>query len=206
VANQIPGVREKLIEAAIEEFLQKGFANASLREIAKAAGTSTNSIYVRFKDKSGLFAEIVTPVIKKVEQFYKKSVCTFEAEYRTASFDEMDQYTSSCLDKLVDVLYDNYAGCKLLVCCSDGTLFSDWLDMLAELESEYTVRYIDAIGSDAISAGRLTPELLHMLCSAYWAGIFEALRHDMKREDVKDYVSKVQRFFTCGWRDILTSQ
>lgn len=204
MANQIPGVKERLIEAAIAEFLQKGFADASLREIAKAANTSTNSIYVRFHDKSGLFSEIVTPTIQKVQQFYQNTLSTFEAEYQTANFDTLVEYTSDRLNALVDILYDHYDRSKLLVCCADGTEFADWLERLAELESEYTLRYIEATGSDAISSGRLTPELLHMLSSAYWSGIFESLRHDMKREDVKDYVAKVERFFCCGWRDILT--
>lgn len=48
MAKQIEGVYDKLIECAKAEFLEKGFKDASLRTIAKNAGTSTNSIYVRF--------------------------------------------------------------------------------------------------------------------------------------------------------------
>ena len=55
MAKQIEGVSEKIIAAAKQEFLEKGYVDASLRTIASAAGTSTNSIYVRFGDKEGLF-------------------------------------------------------------------------------------------------------------------------------------------------------
>ena len=48
---QVAGVYEKILECAKKEFLEKGFEGASLRVIAQEAGTSTNSIYVRFKDK-----------------------------------------------------------------------------------------------------------------------------------------------------------
>ena len=61
MAKQIEGVYDKLIECAKAEFLEKGFKDASLRTIAKNAGTSTNSIYVRFGDKAGLFDAIVKP-------------------------------------------------------------------------------------------------------------------------------------------------
>ena len=115
----------------------------------------------------------------------------------------MEQYSSSRLEEMVDALYDDYDAFKLLVCCSEGTEFSNWIDTLAQLESQYTLRYIQATGNDAFTSGRLTNELLHMLSSAYWSGIFEALRHDMERSAVKAYVAKVERFFACGWQDII---
>ena len=48
---------------ANEEFLDKGYQEASLRTIAQKAGTSTGSIYTRFGDKEGLFEAIVQPVV-----------------------------------------------------------------------------------------------------------------------------------------------
>ena len=62
MAKQIEGVAERILAAAKEEFLDKGYVDASLRTIAAAAETSTNSIYVRFGDKEGLFSAIVEPV------------------------------------------------------------------------------------------------------------------------------------------------
>ena len=61
MAKQKEGVYERVLECAKEEFLKKGFKDASLREIAKAAGTSTGSIYTRFGDKEGMFQELVEP-------------------------------------------------------------------------------------------------------------------------------------------------
>ena len=55
VAKQKAGVYDKVLECAKEEFLSKGFLDASLRTIAQAADTSTGSIYTRFGDKEGLF-------------------------------------------------------------------------------------------------------------------------------------------------------
>lgn len=49
------GVTENLLKSATEEFLEKGFMKASLRNISAKSEVSTNSIYTRFKDKEGLF-------------------------------------------------------------------------------------------------------------------------------------------------------
>ena len=72
MAKQIEGVSERIIEAAKREFLENGYTDASLRTIATAADTSTNSIYVRFGDKEGLFSAIVEPVLNEmIERFIK---------------------------------------------------------------------------------------------------------------------------------------
>ena len=51
MAKQIEGVYEAVLACAKKEFLEKGYTDASLRTIAQEAGTSTSSIYTRFKDK-----------------------------------------------------------------------------------------------------------------------------------------------------------
>ena len=63
MAKQKPGVYDRVLECAKEEFLSKGFLDASLRTIAQAAETSTGSIYTRFGDKEGLFRAIAEPVV-----------------------------------------------------------------------------------------------------------------------------------------------
>ena len=56
------GVSEKILACAKEEFLEKGYSDASLRIIAAKADTTTGSIYSRFGGKEGLFSAIVKPV------------------------------------------------------------------------------------------------------------------------------------------------
>src|SRR5688500_11598850 len=48
--------RERLLLAALRLFAQKGFAKASTREIASAAGVNIASISYYFGDKAGLYA------------------------------------------------------------------------------------------------------------------------------------------------------
>ena len=75
--RQIEGVAEQLLDCAAKEFLDKGFADASLREIAKQCGVSTHSIYTRFQDKAGLFDAVVEQTLKDIEDlkrsFYERN-------------------------------------------------------------------------------------------------------------------------------------
>jgi len=51
--------RRQIVEGARGVFLSRGFDAASMADIAKAAGVSKGTLYVYFKDKDELFAEIV---------------------------------------------------------------------------------------------------------------------------------------------------
>jgi AcrR family transcriptional regulator len=50
--------REWLLAAAAEQFGARGYTEASLRDIAAAAGVSTPALYDHFKSKADLYAEV----------------------------------------------------------------------------------------------------------------------------------------------------
>ena len=51
--------RQELVAAAARVFARKGFAGASLEEIAEAAGYSTGAVYYNFAGKEELFLELI---------------------------------------------------------------------------------------------------------------------------------------------------
>ena len=52
---------EHILQAAMEEFSDKGFLGASLRQIVKKAGVTTGAFYGYFSSKEALFNAIVEP-------------------------------------------------------------------------------------------------------------------------------------------------
>ena len=53
-------VEERILDAARKVFLERGFAGASIEEIAKAARSGKPTIYARFPGKEALFTAVVT--------------------------------------------------------------------------------------------------------------------------------------------------
>src|SRR5689334_9835876 len=51
--------RLAIIEAAMEEFIARGFAATRLDDVAKRAGVAKGTIYLHFKDKEALFEELI---------------------------------------------------------------------------------------------------------------------------------------------------
>ncbi|MBH5402065.1 helix-turn-helix transcriptional regulator [Bradyrhizobium sp. CNPSo 4010] len=58
--------RAAIVEAAMEEFIARGFAATRLDDIAKRAGVAKGTIYLHFKDKESMFEELVRIVIVPV--------------------------------------------------------------------------------------------------------------------------------------------
>src|ERR1700732_2535094 len=55
--------REAIIEAALDEFIARGFAATRLDDVAKRAGVAKGTIYLHFKDKEALFEEMIRAAI-----------------------------------------------------------------------------------------------------------------------------------------------
>ncbi|MGW0017941.1 TetR/AcrR family transcriptional regulator [Rhodococcus sp. NPDC003382] len=53
------GVRERILETALDEFYASGFHGATMRNIANSAGCSAANVYNHFENKSELLVEIL---------------------------------------------------------------------------------------------------------------------------------------------------
>lgn len=87
--------RQAIIDAAREAFLEKGFTEAGLREIARRAEYSPAALYVHFKDKEDLFHQICLqdfaafdaefPSLNKIEDPAKRIAAAGRAYIRFAA-------------------------------------------------------------------------------------------------------------------------
>ncbi len=55
----MPGMREKILKAAMELFAARGYAGTSTRAICEAAGISKPVLYYYFRDKQHLYQELM---------------------------------------------------------------------------------------------------------------------------------------------------
>jgi AcrR family transcriptional regulator len=55
--------RQAIIQAAMEEFIARGFAATRLDDVARRAGVAKGTIYLHFKDKESMFEELIRTAI-----------------------------------------------------------------------------------------------------------------------------------------------
>ena len=199
LAKQIEGVSERILTCAKAEFLDKGYTDASLRSIAAAAGTSTNSIYVRFGDKEGLFSAIVEPVLNAMTERFLKIQEEFCRMDRAEQAAHMAEYADGGTMELVGYMYDHLDEFRLLLDASYGTRFHNFVDELVRIEVEYTYKYMAAVGCPAHLGDAMTEKLLHIVTTSRFESIFEVIRHGMSREEAAEYIELLSRYHRTGF-------
>lgn len=199
MAKQIEGVSERIIEAAKREFLENGYTDASLRTIATAADTSTNSIYVRFGDKEGLFSAIVEPVLNEMIERFIKIQEDFHQMKQETQIEIMPKYADGGTAELVDYMYEHLDEFRLLLDASYGTCFHNFVDELVRIEVEYTYKYMEIAGYPIKCGNAMTEKLLHIVTTSRFESIFEVIRHGMSREEAAEYIDLLSCYHRQGF-------
>lgn len=207
MANRIEGVSEKILECAKREFLEKGFTDASLRTISKNAGTTPRSIYTRYSDKEGLFGALVFPALEGLQSQIKKE----QHEYHLRPIDEQKNlfddkefavYYDDMQTSFLNHIYDNFDAFKLLVDCSKGTSYANFMDEIIAVNVEYAVKYIELTKNKILLNGSASMDLVEVLYRLLLEGTYEVVRRNMSREDARVYHRQLQRFFRDGWEKL----
>ena len=71
-ANQQNQKKQRILDAAISVFIENGFEETSLREIASAAGLTTGAIYHHFRNKDELFYHAVKEAMYFAQKLSEK--------------------------------------------------------------------------------------------------------------------------------------
>lgn len=203
MAKQIEGVYERILESAKREFLENGYVDASLRTIAANAETSTNSIYVRFKDKEGLFSEIVKPAMNGLMDMFREVQETFHGFDQEIQRREMGQYSSGGMMDMIDYIYDHLDEFHLLLEASYGTRFQNFMDEFVRIETEYTYKWMEVTGCRFDMDAEMAKNLLHIVNTSYFEAIFEVIRHDMDRKEAKQYIAVLGKYHHDGFKAIV---
>lgn len=179
--------RQRIIESAKQEFLEKGFSGASLRSIATAAKATTGALYNYYKNKEELFVAVVKDTADTFLDIYEDS-------HIHPLSDEPKMASELAMDKVINYLYDHFTEFKIIFCCSNGTVYENYLDQLIEIE-ESAYRKMLGDREDAF--------FIHVICGDGLRDLRELIAHDIPREQAESYMRKIERFRFAGWKEII---
>lgn len=202
VSKPIEGVSERILASAKEEFLEKGYSDASLRTIAAEADTTTGSIYSRYKDKEGLFGAIVDPVAEHLIELFLETQEHFHALEASRQNEMMEECLSVGMLRMVDDIYDHFEEFQILLDASHGTRYTDFVERLVDIETEYTYKYMEAVQIQNETSQLVTEDFIHIMTHAMIESVFEIVRHKMGKEQAYKYVDMLEKYHYGGWNTI----
>lgn len=196
-------ILQNIINAAKEEFLSLGYIDASMRNIAKKANLTTGSLYYRFIDKAELLDGVVGMEAEELLKTFKDIQDDFAKKQIENQVNEMSSYTMNGLHFLINYIYDHFDVFKIILCKSKGSKYEFYIDSLVDIEVENTYRFINELKKKNIKVNEVSENLIHILCTSFFASIFEVVYHDMTCEEALSYADSVYAFNKAGWSVLL---
>ena len=162
---------ENIHRAAKTEFLEKGYKDASLRNIVKSVGMTTGAFYGYYKSKEELFEDIVGEHYEYIRNRFIKAQQEF-AELPAARQPEvMSDISGICMYDILHYAYEHLEECKLILVCSEGTKFAGLIDEMVEIEVEGTHAYQEVLRKLGRPSPRIDPSLEHIHSCALVSGM-----------------------------------
>lgn len=193
---------QRILQAAKQEFLAKGFQGTAMRDIAHKVGMSAAGIYRHFEGKEDLFTALVEPGLQACEVWYLNHR---ERDYQLLEQSRLEDMweIGADVNMILDVVYPHFDSFKLLLCCAEGTRHANFLHDFVMLEQKETMDFLQAAAQRGIAVQQIRPNELHLLLSAYVTALFEVVLHDFPKEEAAHYLKTLQTFFYPGWRAVL---
>lgn len=192
-----------LLEAGKAEFLEKGFQGASMRNIAARLSVTTGALYRYYTDKEAMFDALVEEPARELEEYYRGVQQQFAGLPMQDQIKELPEVSDEGHTWMVEYIYDHFDAFKLIVCCSNGTKYEHYLDVLTEIEVNASIVLMERMQSEGYQPEKIDEELIHMVASSMFNGMFETVRHDMPREKAVAYMNSLREFYSAGWFKLL---
>lgn len=189
--KRIIGVSSRLITAAKEEFLEKGFTEAVIKDIASKADTSPRAIYTRFANKEDLFCSVVNSVVEEFFNMFHSDKDNFWNKDMGAINSSADYYIN-----YLKFAYDNEDIFLLLLERSVGTRYENFTHMLAEEDIKYVMDKADDNFLD--NSGKATELFVKQITYSFYDSLFIPLIKGYTLDEAKGYITIMVDFYNNG--------
>ena len=189
----------KIMEAAREEFLAYGFEKASMRRIGERCSMTAAAIYRHCRDKEDLFDQLVRPAEERIFSWIQGHIDRY---VEAAQAEERLSLRDTEIDMMREVVYPDMETYHLLLACSQGTRYENFLHDLTQKSQEQMFRYLHFLKEKGYGVKDITPRELHILLTAYTTALFEPVIHRYPEKEALCCLDKVSDFFLPGWKNL----
>lgn len=192
--------RDKLIDSARKEFLEKGYNKASLRKICGDAGVTTGALYFFFQDKDALFGAIVdepyNELIALLESHFEEDEMILDQPYEVEEGDH-DEF----VEELVHHLYKNYDVFHMLLTKAQGSKYENAVDDLADLLDRTYLNVSEKMSLHL--GGKVNKIMVHWLTHMMLDAFIHMITHEKDEKKALDHIKRVIIFIKKGWTEVV---
>ncbi len=176
-------IRKRIEDAALVVFSTKGFAGATMADIAREAGLSVGNIYRYYENKDALFYSALSPDF----------VCDFSSQIglkmKTADGVELEKVKEfrpmQIRDQAVKTFFaDNRLRIVILLTHATGTQYERYRNDLIDFTIDNALRYLQTATGKPLELSPTKRQVLRFIYDNMYEGIASILTRFETREDI----------------------
>lgn len=194
-------IRNRILSAAKEQFVQRGYLKTSMREIADAVDVGVGNLYNYFENKDELFCVILRPVSDALERMLQEHHGAKGADIMLICSEE---YLKSAVDEYISLINKHGELMKILLFHSQGS-------SLEIFREDYTSRSTEMVKTWFAEMKEKHPEInvvvsdfmIHLQAVWMFTLFEEMLKHAIDSKEMEYIVHEYILFKIQGWRALL---
>lgn len=194
-------IRQTIEKSAIEIFLEKGYLNTKIKDIAEKANVSVGSIYIYFKNKEDLFYTLLPQYF--VDAFKNYNYNVFPTLTRAFFNKEQDLENYIPNHRNIDRLIVNRKRLLILLKCSQGTKYEnlkdELLDNIVQSEKDCLKEY--GLGDNYMTTQNY--KVIKMVFNNMFNMLLDSLEGDMTPEERRNVVRFAFKYNLDGFKRLL---
>lgn len=190
--------KEKLVQCAKQEFLEKGYMKASLRSICKKAGVTTGALYFFFENKEDLLSAVVGETLggltELIQSHFSREIDT---EAQTALAGDASEDIDSAKE-ILHYLYQHYDIVVILLTKSQGSAYENILDQFVNVLERHYDRLTEQL---AVKFGIPKPDqsILHWASHMQTDTFVHLLTHERDEQKALQDIEQMVAYLVAGW-------
>lgn len=178
-------IRENILRAALQEFFDRGYRSAAMRDIAKQAKIPTGLIYSYYENKESLFDAVLRPVLYD----WERVLAAGEAEkgkHTNSDIYGLSKEEAECILNL----FDHRKEFIILIDKSGGTKY--------ENERERFIKDIEEHLNKHRNDGTDDEIFLHIIANNFVDGLMQIMYHYKGKEWAVMILHKLSKMYLSG--------
>lgn len=198
--------RQRLLDCAKKEFMEKGYTSASLRCICRNAGVTTGALYFFFKDKADLFAALVEEPVNKLYEI----MMNHYQEERGLDISKLKDPLQRTEDletalQIVHYMFRYHDEFQLVLMKSQGSGYEDCIDKFVDITERHYRQITDQI-CQVWNCSRLDDYTIHWIAHMHIDTFVHMISHESSEEEACRHMKQTVYYLLSGFFGMLKAQ
>lgn len=195
--------RRRLIQAAKEEFLEKGYSKASLRTICSKAGVTTGALYFFFENKEDLFNAIVSGPLAElktiVREHFKEDMVSMKDMPVPDNLKGLELNHDDVTTRFAGCIYGNYDAFMILLTGSENTMYENVVDDFVDEMEKLIPPMISSLRGYTCDKF-MSHWMAHISADAY----IHVIKHIRDPKVAIEKLCSITNYLVKGWIELAT--